>query len=228
MRKMLLFIALAMVAVACNGKKTNDNQQANDSITTSLNAPASLDFDGIYFGVLPCASCPGINTLIDLDDDGSYEKIVEYQESNAAPEITKGQFERKDNSTIIIEGAAYLLEKDKLFMLDAENKIVTGELAANYVLEKMNFDTDAPAKAGYTVKEYSGSDSNEYDVVFNANTDKPIALVKCNDIKVVLTQSAATDKNATYSNKNAKLIVSAQGEATFESNGKQVELKEKK
>ena len=45
------------------------------------NSRNSLDWVGIYEGVLPCADCPGIKTRLTLNYDGSYRLVTRAQGS---------------------------------------------------------------------------------------------------------------------------------------------------
>ncbi len=227
MKKNYVFVlaALMIAFAACKNNKSSQNETT--SAPDMHTSQTSVDWEGTYFGVLPCASCPGINTLITLDDDGTFEKTVEYLDSDDTPETTKGKFEWKDGSIIIIGESAYLVGENQLFALDADNKVIEGELAANYILEKVDLEPEPDANNGYTLKEYVGSDSKEYDVVFNTNPEKPVAMIEYDDSKVVLTQTEAWAKGAVYSNKNTKLTAQ-DDKATLELNGKKIELKEKK
>ena len=39
----------------------------------------SLDWAGVYEGVLPCANCPGVRTRLTLQRDGSYQLVTQIQ-----------------------------------------------------------------------------------------------------------------------------------------------------
>ena len=49
--------------------------QASEAQHNSRN---SLDWDGIYSGILPCADCEGIKTDIQLHKDGTYRMARKY------------------------------------------------------------------------------------------------------------------------------------------------------
>jgi len=52
----------------------------------------SLDWAGVYEGVLPCADCPGIETRLTLERDGSYVISTRYLDRQHSPLIARGQF----------------------------------------------------------------------------------------------------------------------------------------
>ena len=92
--------AFALLATACNNETKKDKSDEDVATVDMHDAQNSLDWEGSYFGVLPCASCPGINTTIKLNEDGTYEKTVEYLESDDTSETTHGKFTWIDGSII--------------------------------------------------------------------------------------------------------------------------------
>ncbi|MCC7348651.1 MAG: copper resistance protein NlpE N-terminal domain-containing protein, partial [Variibacter sp.] len=60
-----------------------------DAAHTSRN---SLDWAGVYEGVLPCADCPGIKTRLTLEHDGGYLLETQYLDRDAVPRLVRGQF----------------------------------------------------------------------------------------------------------------------------------------
>jgi len=109
--------------------------------TTSHNARNSLDWAGIYTGVIPSASGEGINVRVTLNTDRTY--AVEYQYIGKSDDvfIRTGTFKWKRGGDIIIldserEGRYYKLGENTLTHLDLEGNIITGDLADHYVLKK--------------------------------------------------------------------------------------------
>ncbi len=64
--------------------------------------PASSE---IYHGVLPCASCPGIDTwvLLSGDERNRHFKMVERYLEEDAVFITEGSVRKMDETTIVLE-----------------------------------------------------------------------------------------------------------------------------
>jgi len=128
--------ALLLVVNAC---KTN-------SIKTADNSQNSLDWQGTYYGSLPCADCPGIETVVTLNANGTYRMTSHYKEANEGDLSYAGQFQwTKDGSSVILNNAdgngnsrTLKVGENKLFWLDATGKAVTGDLAGNYTLQKVN------------------------------------------------------------------------------------------
>lgn len=55
-------------------------------------AVATLDLAGMYEGVLPCASCPGIETTINLYADGSFTRTMVYRDQADGTDQDAGQW----------------------------------------------------------------------------------------------------------------------------------------
>ena len=111
---------------------------------TSHNARNSLDWAGIYTGVIPSAGGDGIDVKITLTTDETY--TVEYQYIGKGDDIftSTGTFSWKpDGNTIILDNEGedgfppyYKLGENTLTHLDLEGNIITGDLADDYVLKK--------------------------------------------------------------------------------------------
>jgi uncharacterized lipoprotein NlpE involved in copper resistance len=222
--KPILAVAISLLMIAACSKTNNSDTQTPTQEVDMHNAQTSIDWEGTYFGVLPCGSCPGINTVITLDDDKTYEKTIEYLESNDIPETTKGRFEWVDKSIIKIEENTYLVGENKLFQLDINNKVIEGELAEDYTLNKIILENEPEVNNGYTLNEFLGSDNKEYDVIFNTNTKTPTAIIEIDDAKRILTQTQAWAKGAEYENGKVKLIVKGD-KATLILDKKTIQLK---
>lgn len=126
------------------------SQQAPITGDTSAN---SLDWEGIYEGILPCADCEGVATSISLSQEGKFVKISRYLGKSNREYRQEGSFEwNPAGNTISLSGVddtpnQYLVGENQLFHLDSEGKRVTGALADNYVLKKVVSKTDHPLLA---------------------------------------------------------------------------------
>ena len=102
----------------------------------------SLDWAGVYRGVLPCADCPGIETTLRLATDSTYELSTKYLEKSTEPFTSKGSFEwRPDGRTIVLKSSdgtqrLYRVEENRLRQLDMRGEPIKGALADKYVLQK--------------------------------------------------------------------------------------------
>lgn len=105
------------------------------------NSRYSLDWAGSYKGLLPCADCVGITTVIQLNQDNTYQIQQEYEGTNSLVQTSSGDFIWEDNGNNIElkigeETRKFQVGENRLFWLDNDGKRITGTLANNYVLDK--------------------------------------------------------------------------------------------
>jgi uncharacterized lipoprotein NlpE involved in copper resistance len=143
-----VFFSIAIVAVfsaavfmSCSGKQ---NKQVEEVVVTEMadNSRNSLDWQGTYTGVIPCADCSGINVTITLNPS-TYELSYLYLGKNDnVPFQVVGSFSWDETGSIInLENDAsipsyYQVGENKLIQLDMEGNLITGNLADKYVLTK--------------------------------------------------------------------------------------------
>ncbi|MDR1858094.1 MAG: copper resistance protein NlpE [Treponema sp.] len=112
--------------------------------TTSHNARNSLDWAGVYTGVIPSAGGEGIDVKITLTTDETYTIAYQYIGKSDDVYTSTGTFSWKpDGNTIILDSEQedgfppyYKLGENTLTHLDLEGNIITGELADDYILKK--------------------------------------------------------------------------------------------
>lgn len=113
---------------------------APDPAHSSRNA---LDWAGTYKGVLPCADCEGIETIVTLGGDGAYSTRSRYLGKGDGNSFsTQGRFTWDDRGgSILLSGdqpARYLVGENRLIRLAQDGSRITGALADHYVLVKMD------------------------------------------------------------------------------------------
>ncbi|MHC5201812.1 copper resistance protein NlpE [Myroides sp. LJL119] len=101
----------------------------------------SVDWDGTYKGVLPCADCPGIEVTIVLNPDGTFQREDVYQDKKDGTFKQVGTFTWDKDGRIVTlkskdEVSQFQVREGSMVMLDTQGNIITGELADNYVLTK--------------------------------------------------------------------------------------------
>lgn len=133
----VMSIAMILFFASC-GTMTKTTQNAKVDMHTSQN---SLDWSGVYQGVLPCADCEGIQTTVQLKDNGEYKLGTEYlgtKEKYTSED--SGKFTWDDAGQIITldNGDKYFVGENQLTRLDQEGQKVTGRLASYYILQKAN------------------------------------------------------------------------------------------
>jgi uncharacterized lipoprotein NlpE involved in copper resistance/heat shock protein HslJ len=100
MKTALLMIVAAAALAACMPRQETSAVMPGKS-PDMHHSRNSLDWAGAYEGVLPCASCPGIETRLTLNRDGSYELLTRYIDRQPAPAITRGQFSWQANGNAV-------------------------------------------------------------------------------------------------------------------------------
>ena len=88
---LLMVVAAAAMLSACVPRQ-QDGVAMPGKPADMHNSRNSLDWAAAYEGVLPCASCPGIETRLTLNRDGSYELLTRYIDRQAVPTAVRGQF----------------------------------------------------------------------------------------------------------------------------------------
>lgn len=105
------------------------------------NARNSLDWQGTYRGVLPCADCEGIETVVSLGGDSAYRIQSRYLGRSDGVFSEEGRFSWNEaGNTVTLGGAEpgqYFVAENRLIRLALDGSRITGALADNYVLDKI-------------------------------------------------------------------------------------------
>jgi copper homeostasis protein (lipoprotein) len=128
--------SLTLLAVAC--VSPDAAKPAPDAAHNSQN---SLDWTGAYRGILPCADCPGIETVVVLQADGRYRTRSRYQDRGGENFTNEGVFTwNAAGSEITLTGAEpdrYRVQEYRLLRLARDGSEITGPNASAYVLAKL-------------------------------------------------------------------------------------------
>lgn len=157
------------------------------------NSRNSLDWNGTYKGVLPCADCEGIETSITLMKDGTYQRTVTYLGREEAGRTDRGDFEWDETGSKVIlkpgegEGPQYQVGENVLFHLDRDGNRITGDLADNYTLMKNRTDPNLENKKWVLVelmgKEVSfENDTRTAHLIFDGESGRLAGSDSCNRI----------------------------------------------
>lgn len=142
----LAFLALTVLSTGCK-KEEKTVVDETTAITDTLppadthNSQNSLDWAGTYNGTIPCADCPGIKTVLKLNNDNSYALTTQYIDKQKDPATVTGTFIWDDTGSIIIldkkgNNTRYKVQEGSISMLDLEGNAIGGELSAHYILKK--------------------------------------------------------------------------------------------
>ncbi|MCS6974256.1 MAG: copper resistance protein NlpE N-terminal domain-containing protein [Cyclobacteriaceae bacterium] len=141
MARLNLFILLSFL-LGCSAPKNEVNSVGD-------NSRVSVDWPGIYFGILPCADCEGIRTELQLDKNESYRMVNEYlgKEENKFSYSGKFLWSKDGNKIILVinqkpdSSFQFQVGEYSLWKLDRAGKKITGALEDRYILNKIEKDT---------------------------------------------------------------------------------------
>ena len=134
--------ALSLVLLtACSGPTPFAHAPA-ELATDGHNARNSLDWNGSYEGILPCADCEGMKVRLTLKLDGSYELRTWYLGRPTPPELTHGNFTwQADGAHIRLDAAGhgqiFFIAEERIFWLQPDGTRVDGPQADSYVLKRV-------------------------------------------------------------------------------------------
>lgn len=131
-------ITLISSLISCNNQKQEATKEENIDIHT---AKSSLDWEGSYYGVLPCADCAGIQTQLNINDD-SYEMLQKFNGKDGMIKSYTGSFDWNESGDVItihadeLNDMHFKVREGSLLVLDSDAKEITDELKDEYVMEK--------------------------------------------------------------------------------------------
>jgi copper homeostasis protein (lipoprotein) len=138
-----LIVAFLGFFIGCQ-KQAKGEETANDSLAVAevIDAKNTLNYQGSYKGILPCADCEGIETTITLNENSTYAIRTMYLGKGHKVFEQKGTFSwNKQGSEVVFDNIGnapnrYLVTKNKLTQMDMSGKAIIGNHAADYVLLK--------------------------------------------------------------------------------------------
>ncbi len=89
---------------ACSSEKSQP--PPDGGVVDMHNSRNSLDWSGVYEGIVACQDCPGTQMRLTLGQDGSFELSRRALVRGAAPSSAKGQFTwQPDGNTIVLDAS---------------------------------------------------------------------------------------------------------------------------
>ena len=138
MKKLLFAVFSCGVLLAACSTAPKTTQQANDGYT------------GTFAGMLPCADCPGINTELTLNPDGTYQLRETYLKNAPKTFVSAGKWDTgKDSQTVELKDSK---NKDKnYYAFSGKNELKKLDMNAqpindsdfNYSLKRKTQDFNA-------------------------------------------------------------------------------------
>lgn len=149
MKNTVLIALLAFAGwTSCKPKDTTVTDPAAQAADTTMtdkahNANNALTWNGMYKGVVPCADCEGIETVLVLNTDNTYLLRTNYlgKPDAQAVEKTGAITWNAEGNTIILSGIEnapnqYFVGENMLIQLDLGGQRISGQLADKYILAK--------------------------------------------------------------------------------------------
>jgi len=143
MRKCIAIIAIVAAAISMScalvQAATSKTNPAAPDQHTSQN---SLDWYGTYTGVVPCADCEGIETVLTINKDLSFMLRTKYLSKDYRAIEYRGTFTWEKNGQVIsLKGLTdspnrYFVGENQLIQLDMRGEKITGKLAEKYILRR--------------------------------------------------------------------------------------------
>lgn len=148
MKKFYIIGAALLAFVACQQPQNTDGQTVQSDSTivekpyvdTTHTSENSVDWMGTYEAVIPCADCPGIKMKVVLNEDKTFEIESEYMERDTKANEAGTFVWYNNGSSVHLTGEdtdlRFKVGENQLFQLDADGKMIEGELADKYVYKK--------------------------------------------------------------------------------------------
>lgn len=189
---LLFAFATTLVITGCQGMSRENPDPAH-------NARNALDWAGIYRGVLPCADCEGIETVVVLNSDGHYQLHEKYRGEDKTVFSREGAFTWGEAGTVItLEGdqaVQLFVGENHLVRLASDGSRITGALAGHYTLAKT---TDSLVEKYWKLVELNGrpvpSLKREPYMILKADENRVNGFGGCNGFGGVYELDEATSR----------------------------------
>lgn len=187
-------VSMVVAITGCAGNNTPTAPAVPDAAHNSRNA---LDWAGTYRGVLPCADCEGIETVLTLTEDGSFREHSRYL-GKPGPEFSRqGAFTWSgDGGSVALAGdpaTRFRVGENHLLQLALDGSVITGALATHYQLTMVS-----PQLTGWQWKlvelrgqPVSGLERNPF-IQLDAGTSRVSGFGGCNSLSGSYTLDEAT------------------------------------
>ncbi|MGX9985684.1 copper resistance protein NlpE N-terminal domain-containing protein [Soonwooa purpurea] len=173
---------------------TSCKSTPKSSFSDEHNAKNSLDYNGIYNGVLPCADCDGIATSVYINKDNTYVLKQNYQGKSTTTILEEGSYSwNNEGNTITLKPKTkngqtlkFFISENRIFMLDQDGKRITGSLKDHYTLTKNYatiFDKKWKLKEMYGIQfDKSKTTKKEGYISFDDKTKRFTGNAGCNQM----------------------------------------------
>ncbi len=140
-------IFASFIIFSCQSKGVQQEEKKAETkaevmkVVKEHNAKNSLDWDGKYEGVLPCADCEGIKYIVELKKDGNFFIEQEYLGRETVYQ-DEGFYKWDASGNVLhlnsnVSPLVLKVEENRLKVLDQEGKEISGNLKEKYILKKV-------------------------------------------------------------------------------------------
>jgi uncharacterized lipoprotein NlpE involved in copper resistance len=141
MNRIISVVLISLSLLGLGACKSTNSSGENAAIDAAHNSRNSVDWPGVYTGIIPAASGPGINVTFTVNENSTYTISYQYIDKGNEVFTESGAFEwDEQGGKIKIDSKTlppyYLVGENRLIQLDMQGNKITGELAENYVLAK--------------------------------------------------------------------------------------------
>ena len=158
----------------------NTIEQINANKPVGDTSEVSLDWNGSYKGVLPCADCEGIAKSIVLNNDKTYTMTTEYLGKQQSKSSTQGTFTWNNaGNTITLsninnEPSQYFVGENMLIQLDMKGNRIKGDLADKYILSKQLPSDNQLTNVRWQLVEIMGQKVTKEDIYIQFSDENGI------------------------------------------------------
>ena len=146
MKKTIFIVSVILLTVGMSACKSNKMGEDFTTVGTVHNSQNALDWAGTYSGIIPCADCPGIEIQITLNFDNTFRMTRKYVDREDTGSDYSGEIQwSEDGGSITLIGldgkefaTQFRVGENALTQLDMEGNVITGSLASNYILTKVD------------------------------------------------------------------------------------------
>jgi len=127
---------LSVTLAACTGDKPADSSQAQaPALPDAHTSQNSLDWSGVYEGIVACPDCPGTQTRLTLGRDGNFEIVSRPLVRGAVTANATGKFTwQSDGNSIALDSAAgaqrFAVGEGRVILLNSDGSRPDGAGAA--------------------------------------------------------------------------------------------------
>ena len=139
----VLMALLAFTLLNCTnqGNKNKDATTDDQTVVDMHTSEISLDWAGVYEGTMPCASCEGIETVVELKDDNTFTATYTYMGEDEYTVSNEGMFTWDESGQVVTlvaeeDTKQFKVGENHITLLGEDGEVNTGELAEFYVLKK--------------------------------------------------------------------------------------------